>query len=557
MGINIRNNIRKVDAKLVNATIDKYGASYPAQSPWRADGFNKVFVETDGANPTQKDFLEGNSSVYVYAIGSNIGSLLPYSLASFTNIKELYLFSPTMVNIGAIDNDYLTYLTDSDLKVYVPSNTLQSYITTYGGTGKHLENRFDEITDDYPLTVSGSGDLTSKELTNQLMNNYESVDRTNCTKLIIQGFTNASSVIWGYDFSNVLPNLNSNIWVNGVKFDFSVLNIVGSGTLTEVDIDNAISDIAISNRGGVLEVKISGYSDMSVALEYDYEDLPNLDYVWLDNVRYENVNGTIYQPIEYIESTGTQYTNTGFKANTGNIKVEIEMELTQRENSSHAAFGTYDTNNYYCLNFFNTSDVVYFYMGSSSRKAIFNYSGLSKSLYEITPTSISVNGVEKTSYYATSSNITNNFYLFGASSNDNQAVFLTKMKLYSCKFYDNNVLSSDLIPVLKNNEIGIYDKVNDVFYTNQGTGTFLKGNNIIIDEVWWGNKTYFYSLSNLETEYNANLNQTFYLDYNGTLPSYPNYQLTYYTDINCTTSILPENMQSGTRYYVKAVLVTL
>jgi hypothetical protein len=47
----------------------------------------------------------------------------------------------------------------------------------------------------------------------------------------------------------------------------------------------------------------------------------------------------------------------------------------------------------------------------------------------------------------------------------------------SCKIYDNNVIIRDFVPCIRksDNVAGLLDKVNDVFYTNAGTGTFLTG----------------------------------------------------------------------------------
>ena len=60
------------------------------------------------------------------------------------------------------------------------------------------------------------------------------------------------------------------------------------------------------------------------------------------------------------------------------------------------------------------------------------------------------------------------------------------MKLYSYKIYKNNELILDLVPCYRNsdNEIGIYDLVNNNFLTNQGAGTFTYGNTSldVIDE---------------------------------------------------------------------------
>ena len=50
-------------------------------------------------------------------------------------------------------------------------------------------------------------------------------------------------------------------------------------------------------------------------------------------------------------------------------------------------------------------------------------------------------------------------------------------KLFYCKMYENDILIRDFIPCYRNsdNEVGLYDLVNNVFYTNQGTGTFTYG----------------------------------------------------------------------------------
>ena len=53
-------------------------------------------------------------------------------------------------------------------------------------------------------------------------------------------------------------------------------------------------------------------------------------------------------------------------------------------------------------------------------------------------------------------------------------------KLFSCQIYDGNNKIRDFIPAKRNsdNVIGLYDKLNNKFYTNSGTGTFLSGKEI-------------------------------------------------------------------------------
>jgi hypothetical protein len=55
-------------------------------------------------------------------------------------------------------------------------------------------------------------------------------------------------------------------------------------------------------------------------------------------------------------------------------------------------------------------------------------------------------------------------------------------KLYSCKIYESGTLVRDFVPCYRKSdtEIWVYDLVTNAFFTNQGTGTFTKWNN-----VWW------------------------------------------------------------------------
>jgi hypothetical protein len=78
-----------------------------------------------------------------------------------------------------------------------------------------------------------------------------------------------------------------------------------------------------------------------------------------------------------------------------------------------------------------------------------------------------------------------------------------KYKIYSCKLYKSNQMVRNFIPCYRkaDNEIGMYDLVNKVFYTNQGTGTFLKGNNttnaISSGKIAGGNSEVYYEYNQL------------------------------------------------------------
>lgn len=85
--------------------------------------------------------------------------------------------------------------------------------------------------------------------------------------------------------------------------------------------------------------------------------------------------------------------------------------------------------------------------------------------------------------------VNKNTYIFWTNGG---TINKASMKLYSCKIYQDNMLSREFIPCYKENadgsvnKAGLYDLVTDSFYANSGTGDFTiprdaDGNQIVID----------------------------------------------------------------------------
>ena len=66
-------------------------------------------------------------------------------------------------------------------------------------------------------------------------------------------------------------------------------------------------------------------------------------------------------------------------------------------------------------------------------------------------------------------------WLFNGNSDTNTVK--SKAKCYYAKIWEDDVLVRNFIPCYRksDNEPGLYDTVNKVFYTNSGTGEFLVG----------------------------------------------------------------------------------
>ena len=192
-----------------------------------------------------------------------------------------------------------------------------------------------------------------------------------------------------------------------------------------------------------------------------------------------------YQEVEYIESTGTQWIDTGL---VGNISREWIVEFSDFDrngitfagpfgitlSNAKTAFSCGNGTGVYC-SFGNKTDVVY-------HESVESYRAWATS--DIKKISISKNGVYRNDVQRISA-FTGLTYaesvitmpLFARKPNANTVDRLVKMKLYSFVCKEEGINVGDFIPCYhkSDGEIGMYDTVSKTFYTNAGTGTFTKG----------------------------------------------------------------------------------
>lgn len=186
-----------------------------------------------------------------------------------------------------------------------------------------------------------------------------------------------------------------------------------------------------------------------------------------------------YTELEYIQSTGTQYINTGFMPNG---KSKIAMNLTPLSDSSNACF--------FCARNETsaTAGTTYTAFYISSNYYRFDFYGKSGQSDGVDAVGTNINieasgGVckigSKTITNAASTAASSMPWILLASARTSSISDLANMataKLYSCQIYDNGALVRNFIPCKNlSGEIGLYDAVNGQFYANAGTGTFTAG----------------------------------------------------------------------------------
>ena len=186
-----------------------------------------------------------------------------------------------------------------------------------------------------------------------------------------------------------------------------------------------------------------------------------------------------YTRLQYIESTGTQYIDTGINIGE-NIQTKVKFGKTTNSFTKYGFIigggGHYQglvtrtsTNSYY-VSMYNSSqnavvitmpdDVFEIIFNTPNHKVIINNSD-SFDLVLISPYTINATiGIFNTPTYTTGDNI-------GIG------------KVYSFMIKDNlsNSVVRDMIPAKRNsdNVVGMWDTVSKTFFTNAGTGSFIAG----------------------------------------------------------------------------------
>lgn len=189
-----------------------------------------------------------------------------------------------------------------------------------------------------------------------------------------------------------------------------------------------------------------------------------------------------YTRLEYIESTGTQYINTGVSAPEG-MRVEYQAEFTSLRSGLNMLFGSHDAADPYYRNYLAANSAGNLELGAygvatfgaitTGRKYSIDVCTISGDIFA---------KIDGMSYYIgdiapSTKRSSLSVYLFALHYAG--GLLWASAKLYGAKIYLNASGSNptrDFIPC-KNafGVVGMWDDVNGQFYTNVGTGAFTAG----------------------------------------------------------------------------------
>ena len=176
-----------------------------------------------------------------------------------------------------------------------------------------------------------------------------------------------------------------------------------------------------------------------------------------------------YTELAYIQSSGTQYINTGFAPNQS-TRVVCDTVFAAvwvgawlfgaRHANADRTFGFLTYENSYRSDF-NASSNETITETQSGRFTVDKDGNITK-----------INGSTVKTATAGTFQCTHNLYLL-ANNNNGTVSGQCSATLYSCQIYDNGTIVRDFVPCVNaSGEVGLYDLVGKQFYGNAGTGVF-------------------------------------------------------------------------------------
>lgn len=181
-----------------------------------------------------------------------------------------------------------------------------------------------------------------------------------------------------------------------------------------------------------------------------------------------------YTEVQYIQSTGTQWIDTGFKPNQ-NIRVKMDCNVIRFNSTDMFLFGARIASGNTAFGIAADDDNTQWWTFFGNGQVNPHGTCIGKHTIDFNKNTLSLDG-NTFPFDSTSFQSAYNLLLFASITNGNVDSQRGQMSVYSCQIYDNGNLIRDFIPCIDpTGVVGLYDLVDGKFYGNAGTGIFFAG----------------------------------------------------------------------------------
>ena len=378
-------------------------------------------------------------------------------------------------------------------------NNIGTFYTSLSPNGIDI-NGAPGLSTHFPVGASGANGVIRQELllTKAVVyvrtNKSEISDETQLNQWLAEQYAAGTPVVVYYQLAEAVEETvpasycQQNIRVATTKYvetEFSALNTALANAVATVNtvvtqtIAQAAS-IATLQSGKQTRPDETCPAGKKCLLVTDENNIPH----WYEICSSAHCLPAGYTELEYIQSTGAQWTDTGNVSTGSDRFVSLWNSINASGNKTFygASNGSIATGER-SLFWMDTSgigvDLVWpTGADTGTYQHIAGAWGASGDyLFDDNLTSFTYNGTSVSR--SVSRNFTSRYhlFLFAVSRNGVDPIAVSNVRLKYFKWYRNDELIHEYIPAKRNSDgvIGLYDTVNNRFYTNAGTGTFIAG----------------------------------------------------------------------------------
>ena len=471
-----------------------------------------INISDSSINGNYYPFVETVNKVvdYSYKFGINLWDETSYILGESISTSG----GGTYINANAIATKYIDVLPNTRLYAYVNSGDTQMYVAYYdknhtfisgGGWNRNsfkdtpnnayymrfsVQNYGTVYKHDICINISDSningkyyphslgtmfynglckaGSAKDKLTQYKATKNVGSVKLKDLTWVLRSGKTNTFQVAYTPIKATTGDGQIANVF--SAKYIATNVNTVLADTQDKV--------IAINTNSNIL-IRDTGYTDATTFKNhFTDDDVLNFELatpIEMDLVKYSRLPSD-YQEVDYIQSSGTQYIDTGYKPSE---KDSFEFAFNENDlTTDQNIFGarTSATSNNLTVKYENDNVIEADYGNYNTNRKRITLNNTNKNVFKLESNSkIIFNGTSH-SLTAVTFQLEYNALIFDIGGNPYDTNKF-KGKLYYFKIWNGGTLVRDYVPCYRKSDgtIGLYDLVNHKFYTNKGTGTFTKG----------------------------------------------------------------------------------